>query len=155
MNIEYLDLPNIPDELIVDIYQTIRNTSAEERHSEPKATDAEKHAAWNSIKASAKLKEFVSGLFNFKHDVHIFVLSGDLPTHKDNMRDVAYNYILETGDSNTNFHNEDKELVEENKIIPFKWHKLDVSKYHSVIIPKPPRILISVSEYWNDNEKKT
>lgn len=150
MNVEYLDLPKIPEELIVDIYQTIRNTPAKERHSEPKNTDAEKHNAWNSIKASDKLKEFTKTLFEFEHDVHIFVLSGNLPIHKDNARDTAYNYILETGDANTNFHDEDKNLIEEHQLEAFRWHKLDVKKFHSVLIPKPPRVLISVSILWEN-----
>lgn len=148
MNVEYLELPKLPEDLIVDIYQTIRNTPSKDRHSEPKNTDAEKNNAWNSIKASEKLKEFTRSIFDFEHDVHIFVLSGDLPIHKDNTRDVAYNYILETGDANTNFHDADKKLTEENKIDPFRWHKLDVKEFHSVLIPKPPRVLVSVSVYW-------
>lgn len=150
MNVEYLDLPKIPEELIVDIYQTIRNTAPKERHSVPEGTDAEKHNAWNSIKASEKLKEFTRSLFDFEHDVHIFVLSGDLPVHKDNTRDVAYNYVLETGGASTNFHDEEKILVEENFIEPFRWHKLDVKEFHSVLIPQPPRVLVSVSIYWKD-----
>ena len=149
MNVEYLDLPRIPDDLIVDIYQTIRNTKLKDRHSEPKSTDAEKNTAWNSIKASNKLKEYVKSLFDVDvDDVHIFVLSGDLPTHKDNTRDVAFNYVLETGDSYTNFHDEDKNIIEQNNIEPFRWHKLNVKKYHSVTIPKPPRVLVSVSIFW-------
>lgn len=150
MNVEYLDLPKIPEELIVDIYQTIRNTEPKDRHSVPKSTDAEKHNAWNSIKASDKLKAFTRSLFDFDHDVHIFVLSGDLPVHKDNTRDVAYNYVLETGHASTNFHNADRVLIEENSIEPFRWHKLDVKEFHSVLIPQPPRVLVSVSVYWKD-----
>jgi hypothetical protein len=148
MNIEYLDLPKIPEHLIVDVYQTIRNTAPKERHAVPEGTDAEKYNAWNSIKASDKLKEFISGIFDFEHDIHIFVLSDDLPVHKDNTRDVAYNYVLETGSASTNFHDEDKTLIEEHKIETFRWHKLNVKNYHSVLIPTPPRVLISVSIHW-------
>jgi hypothetical protein len=151
MNVEYLDLPKIPEELIVDIYQTIRNTVAKDRHSVPKETDAEKHSAWNSIKASENLKAFTQSIFNFKHDVHIFVLSGDIPAHKDNTRDIAYNYVLETGEASTNFHDENKNLIEEHNIETFRWHKLNVKQYHSVVIPKMPRVLVSVSVYWENN----
>ena len=150
MNVEYLDLPKLSDELIVDIYQTIRNTQPKERHSVPEGTDAEKNNAWNSIKASDKLKAFTKSIFDFEHDVHIFVLSGNLPVHKDNTRDVAYNYVLETGNASTNFHDAEQVLVEENKIEPFRWHKLDVKEFHSVLIPAPPRVLVSVSIYWKD-----
>jgi hypothetical protein len=148
MNLEYLDLPKIPEELIVDIYQTIRNTPIEDRHAEPKNSDAEKYNAWNSIKASEKLKTFTRSIFDIEHDVHIFVLSGDLPIHKDNTRDIAYNYVLETGGAITNFHDADKNLIEEHNIETFKWHKLNVKEFHSVLIPQPPRVLVSVSIYW-------
>jgi hypothetical protein len=149
MNLEYLDLPKVPDHLIIDVYQTIRNTPLTDRHSEPKQSDAEKHNAWNSIKASSQLKEFTKSIFNFKHDVHIFVLSGNLPVHKDNTRDTAYNYVLETGNAITNFHNSDThEIIEQHNIRPLEWHRLNVSQHHSVEIVNPPRILISVSVHW-------
>lgn len=151
MNVEYLDLPKIPEELIVDIYQTIRNTAPKERHSVPEGTDAEKNNAWNSIKASDKLKEFTRSIFDFEHDVHIFMLAGNLPTHTDNTRDVAYNYVLETGGASTNFHDADKTLIEEHAILPFCWHKLNVKEFHSVLIPTPPRVVVSVSVHWNKN----
>lgn len=148
-NLEYLDLPKIPDYLLVDIYQTIRNTSAADRHSNKEGTDAEKSAAWNSIKASDKLKQFVATLFEDDHDVHIFVLSADLPMHKDNTRDAAYNYVLETGNALTNFHNDDGNVIESHSITTFQWHKLDVSTYHSVSIPNGPRVVVSVSIHWD------
>ena len=148
-NLEYLDLPKIPDYLLVDIYQTIRNTSAADRHSNKEGTDAEKSAAWNSIKASDKLKQFVAPLFEDEHDVHIFVLSADLPMHKDNTRDAAYNYVLETGNALTNFHNNDETIIESHSITTFQWHKLDVSTYHSVSIPNGPRVVVSVSIHWD------
>jgi|TARA_B110000503_G_C7069287_1_gene380160 hypothetical protein len=148
-NLEYLDLPKIPDYLLVDIYQTIRNTSAADRHSNKEGTDAEKSAAWNSIKASDKLKQFVATLFEDEHDVHIFVLSADLPMHKDNTRDAAYNYVLETGNALTNFHNDDGNVIESHSITTFQWHKLDVSTYHSVSIPNGPRVVVSVSIHWD------
>ena len=149
MYLEYLDLPKIPDYLLVDIYQTIRNTSAADRHSNKEGTDAEKSAAWNSIKASDKLKQFVAPLFEDEHDVHIFVLSADLPMHKDNTRDAAYNYVLETGNALTNFHNNDETIIESHSITTFQWHKLDVSTYHSVSIPNGPRVVVSVSIHWD------
>ena len=149
MYLEYLDLPKIPDYLLVDIYQTIRNTSAADRHSNKEGTDAEKSAAWNSINASDKLKQFVATLFEDEHDVHIFVLSADLPMHKDNTRDAAYNYVLETGNALTNFHNDDGNVIESHSITTFQWHKLDVSTYHSVSIPNGPRVVVSVSIHWD------
>jgi hypothetical protein len=153
-NLEYLELTQIPSELIVDIYQTIRNTPPKDRHSVPEGTDAENYNAWNSIKASDRLKAFTKTIFDFEHDVHIFVLSGNLPIHKDNTRDVAYNYVLETGVATTNFHDDEKNLIEEHAIETFKWHKLNVKTFHSVLIPNPPRVVVSVSVYWSKDSSK-
>ena len=76
------------------------------------------------------------------------MLSGDLPVHKDNTRDVAYNYVLETGGAITNFHDADKNIIEENEIETFRWHRLNVKEFHSVAIPLPPRVVVSVSVHW-------
>ena len=61
---------------------------------------------------------------------------------------VAYNYVLETGNARTNFHDVDKNLIEEHDIETFRWHKLNVKEFHSVTITLPPRIVVSVSVYW-------
>ena len=149
INLKYLDLTPIPDKLIIDIYDTLKNTPIKDRHSEPKNTDAEQYPAWNSFKASEPLKTFIKTLFDFEHDVHIFYLTADIPKHKDNTRDTAYNYVIETGAATTNFYEEDT-IVESYKIEPLRWHYLNVSKHHSVIIPTGPRIVVSVSVPWKE-----
>jgi hypothetical protein len=147
INLEYLDLTPLPAELITDVYDTIKNTSIKDRHTEPKNTDAEQYPAWNSFKASDALKTFIKTLFDFEHDVHIFYLTADIPKHKDNTRDTAYNYVIETGNATTNFYEGDT-IVESYKINPLTWHYLNVSKHHSVTIPSGPRIVVSVSIPW-------
>jgi hypothetical protein len=154
INLEYLNLTPISDDLIDDVYATIKNTPVKDRHSEPKNTDAEQYSAWNSIKASESLKNFIKTLFDFEHEVHIFYLTADIPLHKDNTRDTAYNYVIETGDANTNFYTSEGVLLEEHKIEPLRWHKLNVSQHHSVLIPHGPRILVSVSIPWVKNSSK-
>lgn len=149
MNLEYLNLPKIPEDLIVNVYQTIRNVPASDRHSNKEGTDAENHPAWNSIKASDKLKQYVATIFQEDHDVHIFILSDDLPVHKDNTRDTAYNYILETGSAVTNFHDDAGNIIESHEIQTFTWHKLNVKTNHSVNIPCGPRVVVSVSIPWD------
>jgi len=148
-NLEYLELTKLSEELIEDVYNTIKTTPLADRHTEPKNTDAEKTPAWNSLKASEKLKSFVKTLFDFDHDVHVFYLTADIPKHKDNKRDVAFNYVIETGDSTTCFYENDT-LIESHQITPNVWHRLDVSTHHSVTIPNPPRIVVSVSVPWKE-----
>jgi hypothetical protein len=154
INLEYLELIPVPDDLIADIYDTIKNTPIKDRHAEPKNTDAEQYPAWNSFKASDRLKTFIKTLFDFEHDVHIFYLTADIPAHKDNTRDTAYNYVIETGNANTNFYTSDGILLEEHKIEPLRWHKLNVSQHHAVLIPNGPRILVSVSMPWTKDSSK-
>jgi len=102
---------------------------------------------FSSIDASKKLKQFTESYFNFDHITHIFVLSDDLPTHVDNLdvRSKAYNYVIESGGGSTNIYTQDKVMIESYDINLHRWHILDVSQNHSVSIPNPPRILITVS----------
>lgn len=86
--------------------------------------------------------------------------------HIDEMRSYAYNYIIETGgDASTCFWKPKKEfehlksyaqtvfpynrldLVEEIKIEPGRWHRLDTSQIHSVenLDPTKKRISLSLS----------
>jgi hypothetical protein len=146
-NLEYLDhLPKIPEDIMEDIYVSV-NTG--ERYTSQGDTEASAYQCFSSINASDKLKKFTESLFKFEHDTHIFVLSADLPVHMDNLscRDIAFNYVIQTGGGSTRFHREktNESVYEEHVIDTHRWHKLDVSKFHSVTIPEPPRILVTVS----------
>ena len=144
MYLEYLDLPKLSEDLIKDVYNTI-NTS--DKYTSQGNTDAENYEHFSSIDASKKLKQFTESIFNFDHITHIFVLSDDLPTHVDNLdvRSKAYNYVIESGGGRTNIYTQDKVMIESYDINLHRWHILDVSQNHSVSIPNPPRILITVS----------
>jgi len=76
-------------------------------------------------------------------------LSADLPVHMDNIdvRNVAFNYVIQSGNGSTRFHREktNESIYEDHVIDTHRWHKLDVSKFHSVTIPLPPRIVVTVS----------
>ena len=147
MNLEYLDhLPKIPDDLVEDILNTIKTG---ERYTSQGLTEASSYQHFCSIKASDRLKKFTESLFKFKHETHIFVLSDHLPVHMDNItvRDVAFNYVIESGGGSTRFHREktDESMYESHIIDLHRWHKLDVENFHSVAIPYPPRIVVTVS----------
>jgi len=146
-NLEYLDhLPKIPVDLIEDIHITV---ATGERYTSQGDTEASTYQCFCSINASDKLKKFTESLFNFQHDTHIFLLSANLPVHMDNLscRDVAFNYVIQSGNGSTRFHREktNESVYEEHVIDLHRWHKLDVSKFHSVYIPAPPRIVVTVS----------
>jgi hypothetical protein len=145
-NLEYLELPKFSDELIEDVYNTIKTTSVDDRNViDPNNHGADvKNPAWQSLHASEKLKSFTRTLFDFNHNVFIFYLADHAPRHIDITRDVGFNYVIETGDSTTCFYENDT-LTESHQITPNVWHRLDVSTEHSVTVLKPPRILISVS----------
>jgi len=146
-NLEYLDhLSKIPEDLIEDIHNTI---ATGEQYTSQGDTEASTYRCFCSIDASDKLKKFTESLFNFSHDTHIFVLSADLPVHMDNLscRDTAFNYVIQSGGGSTRFHKEktNESVYEEHVIDLHRWHKLDVAKFHSVYIPTPPRIIVTVS----------
>ena len=148
-NVEYLDhLPKIPEDLIEDIHNTV-NTG--DSYTSPGLTEASSYQHFCSIAGSDKLKKFIKSLFAFEHETHIFVLSADLPVHMDNIsvRDVAFNYVIQSGNGLTRFHKEktNESLYEDHVIDTHRWHKLDVSKFHSVTIPEPPRIVVTVSTF--------
>jgi hypothetical protein len=146
-NLEYLDhLPKIPDDLIEDIHTSIASS---ERYTSQGLTEASSYQHFCSITASDKIKKFTESLFKFEHETHIFVLSDDIPVHMDNIaiRSVAFNYVIQSGNGSTRFHREktNESVYEDHVIDLHRWHKLDVSKFHSVYIPAPPRIIITVS----------
>lgn len=146
-NLEYLDhLSTIPAELVDDILTTVE---IGERYSSKGNTEASSYKHFASINASDKLKEFTNSLFNFKHDAHIFVLSDHIPPHIDNLevRDVAFNYVIKSGAGVTRFHTDktDDSIYEEHTIDVGRWHRLNVANFHSVTIPNPPRIVLTMS----------
>lgn len=142
MNLKYLDLPKLPKDIIEDIYTTVNAKVA---------SSLSNNAWWLSFRTSAKVTEYVRSMFDSRHDVSIFYLTGDLPIHNDIIRDTAYNYVLETGgNSITYFYNDDKEEVEKHQIEPARWVELNVKEWHSVKIPEPPRIVLTVKKPWKN-----
>lgn len=144
MYLEYLNLPKIPDDLINNVFNTI---AAGRKYTSQGRTEAEIYEHFSSIEANKDLKQFTESIFNFPHLTHIFFLTDDLPIHVDNLdvRKEAYNYVIQSGDGCTNIHDTDKNIIESYKIKLHTWHRLDVSQYHSVSVPNPPRILITVT----------
>jgi len=144
MYLEYLDLPKLPENLIENVYETIKTSK---KYTSQGNTDAENYEHFSSINASNELKKFTQSIFDFEHLTHIFFLTDDLPMHIDNLdvRSKAYNYVIESGGGNTNIYNQEAELIESYDIDLHRWHILDVSQNHSVSIPNPPRILVTVT----------
>lgn len=86
-----------------------------------------------------------------------------IPPHVDEIRSNAYNYVIETGNATTSFYKpaeqfahlkvyphttfkEDQiELIEQVKIQPRRWHKIDTSIIHGVDNLDYSRISLSLS----------
>lgn len=147
-DIEYIDLPQIPKELFSDEYTNLVDMLKTKQTFATLERDYFKTriVSWNL--RSWILNEFrirdikVRGLVVYQY------VYDNIPKHKDVGRTVAYNYILHPGGDqvHTNVYDDNKELLTSVKIEPFKWHKLDVSKYHDVsnIVPGNIRIGISI-----------
>lgn len=84
--------------------------------------------------------------FNIYDNTYYQVIKNELPIHID-LRDFAYNYILCTGGQNvyTVWYDDHKETeIFKIKLPKYKWHRLDVSKPHTVTGLESIRIAITV-----------
>lgn len=147
-NFEYIDtLPNLSQDLISEIYSTT-NSSNFWLNKES--------SVYSVYPGNEKIYEFVRSCFTEKHIASVQVITNTLGPHKDKGRSIVYNYIVDCGgeDIFTTFYDIDESgnyvEIESHKIEPYRWHKLNVSTYHSVsTIPKNNK-RISLSVYLRD-----
>jgi hypothetical protein len=129
INFEYVDFPEIPKHLHIEIYKSIldnpdlfQNTGLTNRYTIHEGT--------------APLYEFVSTFLDASYLVQPQKIFGGYvtPVHIDTRRNFTYNYLIDCGGSEvyTNFYDKDKNLIESHCIEPFRWHRLNVECLHNV-----------------------
>jgi len=148
MQIKFLDLPPVPEELIepidVIINKPFRATSA--------GLDNRAKGVFQRRDVSPELHNYLQTLFDFKIKANYQILYLGTRLHKDIGRDIAYNYLIDLGGDNIvtsvfDGWQDDKKLLQ-SEILPLKkWHSLNVSNYHQVdgLIEGVPRVAISVN----------
>ena len=153
MYIEYLDLPHIPGSL-VEGYDVILN--------HPAFQNAHNTATTRDFYTTRRIQKELDNWLRYCPDIdwpwkqfrHLNaqyqILSNTVPIHKDSGRSTAYNYILYPGGDNvvTNIYDNDFNVIESLRIEPFRWHKLNVLKYHNVanLDPNLTRISVTVNK---------
>lgn len=132
---KYLDhLPRIPEDLISEIYLCLGKENIFERENSP---------YYKVYRSNQKIKDWIYSFFDQSYTVRIQTIKNGINPHIDFNRKVAYNYIIDTG-------GKDACLCyflptyESFKIEEHRWHKLDVSRPHSVEGINDMRISITV-----------
>ena len=146
----YLNLPQIPIELIEPIDVIIN------KPPKPGSNVPADFVPFQTRLVSNELFEWVQDMFRLKCYTQYQVIRKGIPIHKDIDRNVAFNYLLQTGGQKvlTTIHDENKKLIAYEQVKPMNWHRLKTDVYHSVIGLTDVRVSISVEikEYkWNDD----
>ena len=138
MNLYYYDFPRLPDDMIEEVYKSLKGVDIY-----PYPLDE-----YQSFAATQPLQEYTKNLFDFSHNTLVQIIKDNLGLHKDLGRKRAYNYIIEPGGDNvlTCWHDEEKNLIESHCINVHRWHKLNVDVFHSVENVTRPRISITIND---------
>lgn len=138
---EYLDLPKIPEELISDIYESIKTN--------PNLFQYKDYPHYKIHQATEKINNFTKTIFDFPHGARVQVIRNNIKIHTDYNRIIAHNYIIDPGGDNvyTCFYNKDGSILEQHKIEPFRWHRLIVSTPHNVIGINDDQLRIAVTVF--------
>lgn len=135
-NLEYLNLPKLPQELIPKVYESLKGINRFSIANEQ----------YKLFEATKDLVDFTNSIFYFKHNTAVQIIKNFLPVHTDVYRSKAFNYIIDEGGDNvmTCFYDDDNNLIESFHIEIHRWHRLNVCVRHNVINLTRPRIGITV-----------
>ena len=148
MYIDYIDLPNIPEELLESYTDILNKPSLPINNYSGNPLPA----IMKSIQrreVSNNLIEWLQTILEFPVRAQYLILSTNAPIHKDpKRRPQAYNYIINAGGDNvvTTIYS-DNFVVLKSLVIPEKtWHYLDTGRFHSVrgISKDQYRIVLSI-----------
>jgi hypothetical protein len=125
MTYKFLDVPEIPEELILPLDEVLQLENIF-------------GGATNNYtihECQPELRDWLKSHFPDCTKFRYQTLIDEIPVHKDRGRDIAINYILDTGgdDVKTVWYEEDWTTATHDMIFPAKkWHEIDVSIYHGV-----------------------
>lgn len=139
-DIEYLDLPKVPQYLIEPIQDII---------NKPSNAD---YTFYKTKPTSKNLDDYLHTLFTFSFYSEYQVIYKGLPIHIDRgNRLIAYNYLLDPGGDNvfTHIYSSDRKILQSEKLVPFKWHRINTGKPHSVDTLQGIRVGISITPTHN------
>ena len=133
-----LDLPTVPEHLILPVEQVLELENIFGGHTNN----------YTIHEVQPELREWLQRVFPDKTKFRYQTLIDDIPVHKDRGRDIAINYIINTGGDNvrTVWYEEDYTTPTHDAIMPaHTWHELQVDTYHSVLGLQERRFAITVA----------
>ena len=153
MYIDYIDLPNIPEELLESSDDILNKESLSVYSSEGGLLSITTKHGTNSVirkEVSKNLIKWLQSICDFPVSARYLILNSRVPIHRDpKARPRAYNYIIDAGGGNvtTTVYDDDYTLLK-SLVIPEKtWHCLDTGRLHGIegISENRSRIVLSIS----------
>lgn len=138
-NLVYYDYEQIPPVMVQNVYNSLSNPNLFPKKSNN----------YKAVRANQKLQEYVQDILPKKVIVCCQIIKSDLEIHKDIIRSIAYNYIIDPGGFSvkTCFYDDSYTVLDCHCIDTNRWHSLDVSINHNVINIERPRIAITCFDY--------
>ena len=145
----YLNIPSVPESLIESV------TAIIDKPPKPESSIPSSYYYFQTRLVSKELEIWIKDVFQKDCFVQYQIVRNGIHIHKDNGREVAFNYIIETGgpQAATCFYDDDKKFICSEIIKPKIWHRLKTDVNHDVRNCTGHRVAISVQVFdykWND-----
>jgi hypothetical protein len=136
---KYLDLPVIPFNLL---------NTLEEVQQQKNIYDVDFYF-YKQFDINDALNNYLKTIFNFKFTAQYQIIRYGIPIHKDRARLECINYLIDNGgpESCLEIYDEDKKsILLKEHIENYKWHWINVSKFHGVSgLKSKPRFSLSIT----------
>jgi hypothetical protein len=139
--IEYINLPNIPEELVDPIETIIDST---------RTNSVVEQDFFQGRPINNKLQDWLEKNLSFNFVAQYQIIYSGIPIHKDmGNRKLAYNYLLVLGGNNvkTVIFDDSKKILQSETLPLRTWHSIKTDMFHGVfgIMKGTPRISLSIT----------
>ncbi len=154
MYIDYINLPNIPEELLESKNDILSKETLSVNMYEGDAlpiSSGHEHAGTITRKEVSKnLRRWLQSICNFPVNARYLILNSSVAIHRDpKYRPRAYNYIIHAGGENvaTTVYNDDFTVLKSLVIPERTWYCLDTGRLHGLdgISANESRIVLSIN----------
>lgn len=119
--ISYLDLPEVPKNLLEDAYTIIN------KPNKKGSSVNQDYPYFKTKPVEAELHSWLQDIFSFKIYPQYQLVYNGLPIHIDKgNRIIAYNYILDAGGDNV------RTVIYDHRYIPLQIEKISANRWHSI-----------------------
>ena len=128
--IEYLNLPEVPEQLIKSLDDIIQYPVTSGDYISTQYSNV-----FRTHYVELELEEWLKTIFDFPFLAQYQIINQGIPIHKDKgNRLIAYNYLLVSGGSEviTSVYDDNKNLLQAENIQLKRWHRLETGYFHGV-----------------------